>query len=115
MSVFWTIAGTLAVFVAVVHGYLGLTKVVPPTTGVSDSIKRIYLGLFGLSAVYWAAGGVVLVIYAGADPSPLRTAIGFTSFAMYFSGALVNAWATRGKHFGWAVLVAISLSIFAGF
>ena len=59
---FLVIAGCLGMGIAILHGYLGETKVVRPIQGSSPSAKRIMQAIFFLSAVYWFAGGVILVV-----------------------------------------------------
>jgi len=110
----WIIAGSLAIFIAVVHGWLGATKVVSPVNGITPPLKRILHAIFFLSAVYWAAAGLGLILLAGSADDPLRALVGWVALAIFLSGAAANAWATRGRHFGWMLLALTSGLTVAG-
>ncbi|MGI9410878.1 MAG: hypothetical protein ACR2OV_12445 [Hyphomicrobiaceae bacterium] len=112
-SILIVLAGVLGMSIALAHGWLGETKVVCLVQGVSHSHKRVLQAVMFLSAVYWFVGGAVLAA------SPLYlTASGQRSSAivvgaMYLTGALGNAWATRGHHFGWMLLlIAVVLALY---
>ena len=93
--------GCLGMLVAVVHGYLGATKIIHPIKGIHPSAKRILHGIFFLSAVYWFIGGAVLVSAPFYLESDARYFAVLLVGLLYFSGAVVNFWGTRGRHFGW--------------
>jgi len=104
-------AGLLGMLIAVIHGYLGATKVVHPVQGIHPSAKRILHGIFMLSALYWFIGGAVLISAPFQLSSDARFIAVMIVGALYLSGALVNFWATRGRHFGWILLsIAVVLA-----
>ena len=112
MNDFFTIAsGCLGMLIAVVHGYLGATKVIHPIKTIHPTAKRILHGVFLLSAIYWFIGGALLVaapFYLTANA--VYIAVWLVGL-LYLSGAVANFWATRGRHFGWVLLsVATALA-----
>jgi len=113
-NLFLYIAGALTLAIAIIHGYLGATKVVGPSTAPNPSTKRILHAIMFLSAVYWFFGGLVLlatpVLFEGVG----RQGATYVVTAMLISGALGNMWATRGKHFGGYFLLVVSGLAIAG-
>ncbi len=106
------IGGTLGVIIACIHGVLGAKKIVAPAKGLSSAQHRILHAIMLLSALYWATGGAAL-IWAGLTPGhPAAFAIWATTLGLYATGSLANAWATRGRHFGW-ILLAITCAVIA--
>ena len=99
------IAGCLGMLVAVVHGYLGATKVVALVNDIPANAKRVLHAIMFLSALYWFVGGMLLA----AGPLYLTTAehriAALIVGALYLSGAVGNFWAMRGRHFGWMLLM----------
>lgn len=97
-------AGVLGIMVALVHGHIGRTRLLPPLTGIPDVHRRVLGAVFQLSTLYWFAGGLLLVavpILPGYLPRPFAVyAVAF----LFISGAVGNFWATRGKHVGWVLL-----------
>lgn len=107
------VAGGMGMVIALVHGYIGETKVVRPVQATTDTAKRVLQAIMFLSAVYWFFAGLALaaapVYFEGAP----KTAIAYIVASIFASGAIGNFWATRGRHFGWMLLaVACSLALF---
>lgn len=111
----WTLAGILVIAISVFHCYLGVTKVVPTIKVAPTSFKRLFAAFFVISGAYWALGGVALLAFANGEPTPLRTAIALFTCFMYASGAAANAWAKRGRHFGWAALLVVTALVATGY
>jgi len=107
-------AGCLGMLIAIVHGYLGASKVIQPIEGIHPAAKRILHGVFLLSAIYWFIGGLMLVSAPFYLSSNARTVTALVVGALYLSGAIVNFWATRGRHFGWFLLSAATALIWVG-
>jgi len=100
--------------IALVHGILGARKVVGPIEGAPPPAKRILHAIMFLSAVYWFIGGAALAVApVYFDAEQKRLAVTVVS-AMYASGAAANFWATRGRHFGWMLLVLAASFAVAG-
>lgn len=105
-------AGALGVIVSFVHGYLGEVQVVRPSQAPSPSAKRVMQAIMFLSAVYWFAASVLLLITPAFISEGLRPFIVWGVAAVYASGSLANLWATRARHFGWVLLaVAVGLAL----
>ena len=114
MDIFLYIAGALTVLISIVHGYLGATAVVGPSTAPSADAKRILHAIMFLSAVYWFIGGLILIAAPNLFDGEVRRWIVYTIVAMLLSGAFGNMWGTRGKHFGGYFLLGVSALAFAG-
>ncbi|MCF8467910.1 MAG: hypothetical protein K9G33_10950 [Sneathiella sp.] len=99
------IAGSLGMMIAIVHGYLGEMKVVRPIEGSPASAKRILQAIMFLSAVYWFVGSAFLVASPFYFDASGRLLTAILVGAIYLTAAIANYWATRGKHFGWILLV----------
>lgn len=98
------IAGCLGMAVAVVHGYLGETRVVRPARHASGGAKRVMQAVMFLSALYWFAGGAALAAAPFVMEADARRWAVAIVVAAYLTGAAGNFWATRGRHFGWGAL-----------
>ena len=55
-------AGCLGMVIAVIHGFIGETKVVRAAKGLAASQFRVLQAIMFLSAVYWFIGGAVLAV-----------------------------------------------------
>jgi len=98
------VGGAVGAATGVIHGYLGekklfaLAKIEPP---YARQMAR--LG-WQCGAVAWVAMGVLLVFAAGFQSPDARRAVIAASVIVYLTGAVGNAMATKGRHFGWAIL-----------
>jgi len=113
-DIFLVIGGCLGMVVAVLHGYLGETRIVGPIQNSPACAKRVIQAIMFLSAVYWFVGGAVLALtpfFQGAGDRRLSALI---VGALYISGAAANIWATRGRHFGWGLLTITTVFIWLG-
>ena len=107
-------AGCLGMIIAVVHGCLGEVKVVAAIREAPRSARRVMQAIMFLSAVWWFAGGLILVAipwHGSADCGPMAALL---IGAMYLSGALGNAWASRGRHIGWPLLLVATALAWGG-
>lgn len=113
-NIFLYVAGTLTIAIAIVHGYIGATKVVGPSTAPTPAAKRILHAIMFLSALYWFIGGAVLVATPFLFEGETRTWVVYVVAAMLVTGALGNMWGTRAKHFGGYFLLIVSGLALAG-
>lgn len=105
-------AGILGVAVSIVHGYLGEFKIVRTVRSSSVVGKRVLSAIMFLSAVYWGTASILLLFVPTHVPDIYRGAIVIGVAAIYASGSFANLWATRGKHFGWVLLmIATGLAV----
>ena len=107
-------AGVGAMMIAVIHGWLGATKIIADIQTGRRSSKRILQALTFLSAVYWFAAGLALVLTPSQFEGPVRVGVVLTCAAMLLTGALGNIWGMRGTHFGGYLLLAVVVLTLAG-
>lgn len=107
-------AGTLGVLISIVHGYLGLEKVVGPAKAPTQRGKRVLQAVMLISAVYWFAAGVLLLLTPSGFLDADRLLVAYAVAFIYVIGSLGNLWATRGRHFGWALLAIAGALAVAG-
>ncbi len=113
-DIFLVMAGCLGMVIAILHGYIGEMKVVRPIQGSPASAKRVLHALMFLSAVYWFVGGAILAAGPFYLDANARYVAAMMVGALYLSGAIANLWATRGRHFGWAMLAGTTILIWLG-
>jgi hypothetical protein len=105
-------AGILAIAVALMHEYLGETKLFAKATIAPAGARRLTRAVWLCSTVAWIAFGVLLILVPLMGSHVARTSIIAMSIVVYASAAIGNAWATRGRHYGWAALaVVIGLAV----
>ncbi|MDN5005947.1 hypothetical protein ACFQZO_34410 [Bradyrhizobium sp. GCM10027634] len=108
-------AGLLAIVVALVHGFLGEAKVFPRATIEPPRLRTLIRLVWQASTVAWIGCGVLLIAAPGMDSGAARRWIVVTMICVFGFSALANAWATRGRHFGWMMLTAVVAMTVAGY
>lgn len=108
-------AGLATVAVAVVHGILGETKVFARARIEPERLRTLIRLVWQTSTVAWVGGGVLLLAAPWMGSEPARHWIVITLAAVFGFAAFANAWATRGRHFGWMALSAVVLMSLAGY
>ncbi|MGA8652893.1 MAG: hypothetical protein ACLP19_03245 [Xanthobacteraceae bacterium] len=107
-------AGILAIAAALVHGYLGETRLFA-TARIEPRSARLLLRLvWHCGVVAWAAMGVLLILVPTLGSVQARIAIIAASAAVFAAAAIGNAWASRGRHFGWVLLSVVVVLALAG-
>ncbi len=105
-------AGVLAIVLALLHQILSETKVFTKARIEPAWVRRLVRGVWLCSTVAWMAFGVLLILAPMMGSRMARSCIIIASVIFYGSGVIGNAWATRGRHFGWAALsVVIGLAV----
>lgn len=106
-------AGALGILVAGVHGIAMQRHIVVPLAGLMKTgvalkagSKRLVAPLLHVSTVAWFVGGVLLIWAGLRAQHEAQVVISATIGALYLQAAVVNAWATRGRHPGWMVMAA---------
>jgi uncharacterized membrane protein YhhN len=66
------------------------------------------------STISWFLGGLALVAAANWFDQNVRLAISLFVGGCYMFGAIVNLWATRGRHPGWMLMAAALVLILLG-
>jgi hypothetical protein len=108
-------SGLAAIAAALIHGVIGETKVLPRLTIEPARLRTLIRLVWQLGTVAWIGGGVLLVAAPLMASEPARHWIVVTMACVFAFGALGNALATRGRHFGWMVLSAVVGLAIAGY
>jgi hypothetical protein len=95
------------------HGYLGETRVFARVHIEPERLRTLIRLVWHCSVVAWAALAVLLLA-APEMGSPARYWIVGAAVVVFGFAAIANAWATRGRFFGWAVLAAVVVLAMAG-
>ena len=108
-------AGVAGIAVALIHGVLGETKVFAKATIQPESLRTLIRLVWQAGTVAWIGGGVLLIAAPWMASEPARHWIVVTLAAVFAFAALANAWAMRGRHFGWVALSAVVALAVAGY
>ncbi len=108
-------AGVAAITAAIIHGIIGETKVFARATIEPPRLRNLLRLVWQASTVAWIGGGVLLIAAPLMASEPARHWIIVTLAGVFAFGALGNAWATRGRHFGWMVFSAVVAMAVAGY
>jgi hypothetical protein len=108
-------AGVAAIAGAIIHGVLGETKVFPRVTIEPKRLHSLFRLVWQASTVAWIGGGVLLIAVPLMASEPARHWIVVTLACVFAFGTLGNAWATRGRHFGWMVFSAVVAAAVGGY
>ncbi|BAL73462.1 hypothetical protein [Bradyrhizobium cosmicum] len=100
-------AGVAAIAVALIHGVLGETRVFSRARIEPERLRILIRLVWQASTVAWIGGGVLLIAAPWMDSAPARHWIVITMASVFGLSACANAWATRGRHFGWMALSAV--------
>ena len=104
-------AGLLAILVALVHGAIAELSIFNRARIEPQGTRRLLRLIWQASTVDWIALGALLIV-APALGDSARQAIVAVAVVAYGYGAIGNAVATRGRHFGWLLMgtvVALAL------
>ena len=108
-------AGVAGIAVALIHGVLGETKVFARATIQPESLRTLIRLVWQAGTVAWIGGGVLLLAAPWMESESARHWIIITIACVFGFAAFANAWATRGKHFGWMALSAVVAMAVAGY
>lgn len=101
------LAGLLALAVAITHGVLGETKVFSRVRIEPERVRRLIWGVWQCSTIAWIGLAVLLFVTPWLGSDPARRWIIAVSIVTFGFAAAGNAWATRGRHFGWIAMVIV--------
>jgi hypothetical protein len=107
-------AGLAAIAVALIHGVLGETKVFARATIEPRGLRTLIRLVWQAGTVAWIGGGVLLLAAPWMASEPARQIVVTTACVFGFAAA-ANAWAMRGRHFGWMALSAVVALAVAGY
>jgi hypothetical protein len=108
-------AGVAGILVAIIHGVLGETKVFARATIEPPRLRKLIRLVWQAGTVAWVGGGVLLIAAPLMASEPARHWIIATFACVFGFAALANAWAMRGRHFGWVALSAVVALAVAGY
>ena len=108
------LAGVLAIVVSLIHGVLGERVVFANTTIEPPRMRLLIHLVWHAGTVAWIGGGILFIVAAWMFPDPARRATILVFAVIYGFAAFANAWATKGRHFGWMALTAVSVLALAG-
>jgi hypothetical protein len=115
MRDFWLYAsGTLGLLAAFIHGWLGETRIFAHVRIEPERLRLLIRLVWHCSVVAWAAVGILLIVAPWMGSQTARDWIVAAAVATYGFAAIANGWATRGRHFGWAILAIIVVFAVAG-
>jgi len=108
-------AGLAAIVVALIHGWLGEAKIFARATIEPERLRILIRLVWQASTVAWIGGGVLLIAAPWMASDLARHWIIGTMAAVFAFGAAGNAFATRGRHYGWLALSAVVVLAVAGY
>ena len=108
-------AGLATIAVAIIHGILGETKVFARVRIEPARLRTLIRLVWQTSTVAWIGGGILLLAAPSMASVPARHWIVATLAVVFGFAAFANAWATRGRHFGWMALSAVVAMAVAGY
>lgn len=97
-------AGVLAFVAAVIHGTLAETKVFPGLRIEPERTRLLLRLVWQSSTIAWMSLAVLLVAAPWLGSDTARDWVIVVSIVTFGFSAMGNAWASRGRHFGWIVL-----------
>jgi hypothetical protein len=109
------LSGLAAIAAALMHGVIGETRIFPRATIEPPRLRTLIRLVWQAGTVAWIGGGVLLVAAPLMGSEPARHWIVVTLACVFAFGALGNAIATRGRHFGWMALSAVVALAVAGY
>jgi hypothetical protein len=106
-------SGLVAVVIALIHGVLGETRVFARASIEPARLRTLLRLVWQAGTVAWIGGGLLLLAAPWLGSNLARHWIVATFAIVFGFAALANAFATRGRHFGWVgmgVVVALAVA-----
>ena len=108
-------SGVVAIAAALIHGVLSETKIFPRVTIEPRRLRTLFRFVWQMPTVAWIVGGVLLIATPSMASEVARHWIVLTLACLFAFSAIGNAVGTRGRHFGWIVLGAVTAMAVAGY
>jgi hypothetical protein len=108
-------SGIAAIAAALTHGVIGETRVFPRVTIEPPRLRTLIWLVWQAGTVAWIGFGVLLIAAPWMASEPARHWIIVTFASVFVFAAGCNAWASRGRHFGWVVFSAVVAMAVAGY
>lgn len=113
------VSGCLAIVVALIHGTLGETRIFAQgnsrITIEPAQVRTLLRLVWQTGTVAWIGGGVLLLTAPWMGSDTARHWIVVTMAVVFAFAAAANAWAKRGRHFGWMLLSVVVVLAIAGY
>jgi hypothetical protein len=100
-------AGLLALAAAIVHAVIGETRIFPRVRIEPERLRRLMWIVWQAMTVAWISLAILLIAAPKLGSEAARDWIIAMSIVTFGFGAIGNAWATRGRFFGWVLLVIV--------
>jgi hypothetical protein len=100
-------AGVLAILVAIAHGITAELRVFPNARIESQRTRRLLRFVWQASTVDWIGLGVLLIAAPAFGSQYGRRWIIAVAVVVYGYAAVGNALITRGRHFGWPLMLSV--------
>jgi hypothetical protein len=107
-------SGIIGLTAAFLHGLLGETRVFARVRIEPDRFRLLMRLVWHCSVVAWAAVAVLLIAAPAMGSPAARYWIVGAAVVVFGFAAVANAWATRGRFFGWIILTAVVVLALAG-
>jgi hypothetical protein len=99
--------GIICIVAAVIHGHLGLTKLIAPADFRTRQARAFVVMIWHYSTLTWAAIGVCFAATPWLVPADQqRLVIGLMSLPILY-GVIGNFIISRGRHPGWAIFAFV--------
>jgi hypothetical protein len=108
-------AGVGAIVAALIHGWLGETKVFARASIEPERLRTLIRLVWQSSTVAWTGSGILLTAAPWMGSAAARHWIVVTTALVFAFGAVGNAFATRGRHYGWLALSTVVALAVAGY
>jgi hypothetical protein len=108
-------SGVAAIAAALTHGLIGELKIFPRMTIEPARLRSLIRLVWQAGTVAWIGCGVLLIAAPHMASEPARHWIIITLACVFAFAAFGNAWATRGRHFGWMAMGAVAVMAVAGY
>lgn len=104
-------SGFLAIAVAILHGYLGETRLIAPATFASGQARRFVSAMWQLTTALWITCGAVIAAAPWIGQETRRWAVLVACLPLLW-GVVANIWITRGRHIGGQLMgVAVAMAL----
>jgi len=108
-------AGAVAILAALIHAVIGERRVFTRVHIEPAALKTLIWLVWQAFTLAWIACGVLLFAAPGMGSEPARHWIIAALVPVFAFAAFANAWASRGRHFGWMMLSAVVGLALAGY
>ena len=108
-------AGALAILAALIHAVIGETRVFTRVHIEPARLRTLIWLVWQAFTLAWIACGVLLLAAPWMGSEPARHWIVAALVPVFAFAAFANAYASRGRHFGWMVLGAVVGMALAGY